>query len=80
MIKSAAPLLNSWESKIDSEDGTANIVVDDYMQTFSADVISRASFGSDYSRGKEIFLKLRALSKLMAKPSLLFEIPYLRYV
>ncbi|XP_038980808.1 cytochrome P450 714D1-like [Phoenix dactylifera] len=80
MIKSAAPLLNSWESMIDSEGGIADIVVDDDFRSFSADVISRASFGSDYSRGREMFLKLRALSKLISKPSLLFEIPYLRFL
>ena len=80
MIESAAPLLNSWGSMIDGEGGTADIVVDDDLRSFSADVISRASFGTDYSRGKEIFVKLRALSKLMSKPSLLFEIPYSRYV
>lgn len=78
MVDAAGPLLSSWESAVDEHGGVAAIDVDDGVRSFSFDVISKACFGSDYSRGKEIFLKLRALSGLMSEPSNVFSIPSLR--
>lgn len=79
MTEAAIPVMGSWKSTVDQQGGTAVIVVDEDLRGFSADVISRAIFGSDYLRGKEIFVKLRALLKLIAEPSVLFELPYMRY-
>ncbi|WVZ54761.1 hypothetical protein U9M48_005512 [Paspalum notatum var. saurae] len=42
---------------------------------FSADVISRASFGSSFSEGKEIFSKIRQLQMTMAKQNMLVGVP-----
>lgn len=78
MIESTFPLLKSWESRIENEGGTGDIKIDEDLRSFSADVISRACFGSSYSKGKEIFVRLRALQQAMSKPSLLI-IPGLRY-
>lgn len=84
MVAAAQPLLRSWEAAVD--DGSARGVeaaavdVDADIRSFSFDVISRACFGSDHSRGREIFLRLRALSGLMAEPSVIFAIPSLRYL
>ncbi|XP_047045970.1 cytochrome P450 714D1-like [Lolium rigidum] len=60
--------------------GVAAVEVDADIRSFSFDVISRACFGTDHSRGKEIFLRLRALSGLMAETSVIFAIPSLRYL
>ncbi|XXG40103.1 hypothetical protein AAC387_Pa01g0900 [Persea americana] len=79
MIESTLPLLKSWESRIENEGGTGDIKIDEDLRSFSADVISRACFGSSYSKGKEIFVRLRALQQAMSKSSLLI-IPGLRYL
>ncbi|GMH26543.1 hypothetical protein Nepgr_028386 [Nepenthes gracilis] len=67
MVAATSTILRSWYDKIDSSGGTANISVDEDLRSLSADIISRAAFGSSYSQGKEIFLKLRALQKAMAE-------------
>jgi cytochrome P450 len=78
MVDAAQPLLTSWEAK--AAGGVAEIHVDDDIRSFSFDVISRACFGGDYSRGREIFQRLRALSGLMSETSVIFAIPSLRHL
>lgn len=80
MMDAALSMLNSWEEKVETEGGRAEIVVDKFLRNFSADVISRASFGSSFVEGKEIFYKIRQLQKAMAKRSLLIGVPGSRYV
>ncbi|KAJ6841804.1 SPX domain-containing membrane protein-like [Iris pallida] len=74
MVKSAIPLLKSWEERVEREGGTADIDIGNDLQNFSADVISRACFGGSYSKGKEIFEKIRALSQFISTKRKLFEI------
>ncbi|XP_030469073.1 cytochrome P450 714C2-like [Syzygium oleosum] len=69
MVDSANSLIGSWESRIESSGGTAEIRIDDDLRSLSADIISRACFGSSYSQGKEIFLKLRELQQVMSHGS-----------
>ncbi|KAK6234485.1 Cytochrome P450 - like 10 [Theobroma cacao] len=80
IIESTFTLLNSWKSRIEAKGGLADIKIDEYMRSFSGDVISRACFGSNYSRGEEIFLKLRALQEAMSKKSLSTGVPGMRYL
>ncbi|CAM0954956.1 unnamed protein product [Alopecurus aequalis] len=84
MVAAAQPLLHSWEAAVDGSTkdggGVAAVDVDADIRSFSFDVISRACFGTDHSRGREIFLRLRALSGLMSEPSFIFTIPSLRYL
>ncbi|OVA20272.1 Cytochrome P450 [Macleaya cordata] len=79
MVESAESLVKTWESKID-EWGVAEIRVDEGLRSFSADIISRACFGSSYSKGEDIFLRLRALQQVMSKQSLMLGVPGLRYL
>jgi hypothetical protein len=79
MVESANEMLNSWENRVDSESGSAEIVVDDFLRDFSADVISKASFGSSFSEGKVIFSKIRQLQMAMAKQNMLVGVPGSRY-
>ncbi|PKI33894.1 hypothetical protein CRG98_045724, partial [Punica granatum] len=77
MGESAQQLLRSWDERIEAaaaEGGkaAADIRVDEDLREFSADVISRACFGSSYSKGKEIFSKLRSLQMIISKQSFLF--------
>jgi cytochrome P450 len=81
MVDAAQPLLTSWEDKVAAAPGgVAELDVDEDIRSFSFDVISRACFGGDYSRGREIFLRLRALSGLMSETSVIFTIPSLRHL
>lgn len=77
ITESTLILINSWKRVIE-KDGVADIKIDEGMRSFSADVISRACFGSNYSRGEKIFLKLRHLQEAMSKKSLATGIPGMR--
>lgn len=77
MGESAQQLLRSWDERIEATaanggEAAVDIKVDEDLREFSADVISRACFGSSYSKGKEIFSKLRILQKTISKQSFLF--------
>ncbi|XP_019073978.1 cytochrome P450 714C2 isoform X2 [Vitis vinifera] len=77
ITESVDTLLNSWRSKIEAEGGIADIRIDEHMKSFSGDVISRACFGGSYTKGEEIFLKLKALQEAMSKKAFSF-IPGMR--
>ncbi|XP_023516881.1 cytochrome P450 714A1-like [Cucurbita pepo subsp. pepo] len=73
MTEAASAMLQKWEGRIGERDGaTAEIDVDEALREFSADVISRACFGSSYEKGKRIFSKLRVLQKLLSEGNFLF--------
>ncbi|XP_034708551.1 cytochrome P450 714C2-like [Vitis riparia] len=80
MVVSTSSMLRSWESRIDKEGGIAEIKVDEYLRNSTADVISRACFGSSYDQGKDIFLKLRTLQQVMSKAFLYFGVPGFRHL
>ena len=79
MVQSGMILVNTWAKQIESEGGVADIQVDDYMIGFSQEVISRACFGNNYSKGDDIFLKLRGLQENMTKRAVYNGIPILRF-
>ncbi|XP_068330919.1 cytochrome P450 714C2-like isoform X1 [Pyrus communis] len=78
MVDSTTMMVRSWERKIESEGGSSVFRVDDYLRSLSADIISRASFGSNYLQGKEIFFKLRTLQKIMSNGNI--GVPGARYL
>ncbi|KAJ1422976.1 Cytochrome P450 [Sesbania bispinosa] len=78
--ESSISLLNLWSSRIEAEGGVADIKIDEYMRTFSGNVISRACFGSNYSKGEEIFLKLRALQEVICWKNMSKGVPGMRYL
>ncbi|KAL4600212.1 hypothetical protein ACB092_11G182000 [Castanea dentata] len=67
MVDSTTSMLRSWESRIENEGGIADIKIKEHLRSLSADIISRACFGSNYSQGEEIFLKLNTLQGIMSK-------------
>lgn len=80
MVDSSRSMVRSWESVVEKEGGVAEIRVDEYLRSSTADVISRACFGSSFHQGKDIFLKLRTLQDLMSKSFLYIGIPGFRYL
>ncbi|CAL9123789.1 unnamed protein product [Musa acuminata var. zebrina] len=80
IVEAAIPLLKSWESAVDNGGGSSDIVVDEDLRKFSADVVSRTCFGSSFAEGKEIFSRLRQLQMLMSKISIFIGIPGVRYL
>ncbi|KAE8704448.1 CYP714C2 protein [Hibiscus syriacus] len=80
IIDSTFTVIESWKTRIEAERGLADIKIDEYMRSFSGDVISKACFGSSYSRGEEIFLKLRDLQEALSKKSLYTGVPVMRYL
>lgn len=78
MIESAKELVSCWEKQIvNGDEGEVRIDLD--MRNFSADVISKACFGSSYTDGRLIFQKLRALQRIMSSKSMLMGLPGLKY-
>ncbi|XP_060176325.1 cytochrome P450 714C2-like [Lycium barbarum] len=77
---SVLTLLSSWNKQIEVQGGIAEIKIDPDMRSFSGDVISKACFGSNFSKGKEIFFKLRALQEVSSKRVLSTGIPGMRYI
>ena len=77
MVDCMNSMLRLWEAKVENDGGQSEMNVDGYFRTMSSDIISKACFGSDYSKGKEIFEKIRALQVIMAKESV--GIPGYRY-
>ncbi|KAK6117861.1 hypothetical protein DH2020_048395 [Rehmannia glutinosa] len=73
MVESAESLTSKWEAYTESEGGKmVEIKAEKDLRSVSADVISKACFGSSYLKGKEIFSKLRTLQKAITKQSFLF--------
>lgn len=77
---SALTLLSTWNNQIEAQGGIGDIKIDPDMRSFSGDVISKACFGSNFSKGKEIFFKLRALQEAASKRVLTTGIPGIRYI
>ncbi|KAK7350480.1 hypothetical protein VNO77_09169 [Canavalia gladiata] len=66
IIESTNITLRYWETRVESEGGVSEIKIDEDLRSLSADIIGRACFGSNYFEGKEIFLKLRDLQRLLS--------------
>ncbi|KAI9195737.1 hypothetical protein LWI28_017636 [Acer negundo] len=60
--------------------GIVDVRIDEDLKSFSADVISKACFGSNYSKGKQIFLRIRALQQALMNRSNAICIPGFMYV
>ncbi|XP_051121709.1 cytochrome P450 714A1-like [Andrographis paniculata] len=81
MVESTELLTKKWRASIESEVGrVAEVKAEEDLRSVSADVISKACFGSSYMKGKEIFSKLRTLQKVISKQSFLFESPAFRLI
>ncbi|KZV20740.1 hypothetical protein F511_26586 [Dorcoceras hygrometricum] len=80
ITESSLGLVNLWKQKFEGEGEILELKVDEDMKRFSGDIISKACFGSSYSKGQEIFLKLGDLQEIMSKKTLSMGVPGLRYL
>lgn len=79
MEESTLAVIRKWESLItESKEGIAEIVLDADVKFLTADVISKACFGSDYAQGNQIFAKLAIMQAALSRPSILFGFLNLR--
>ncbi|XP_004294853.1 PREDICTED: cytochrome P450 714C2-like [Fragaria vesca subsp. vesca] len=77
---SSNTLVNLWNSKIEAGKGVADIKIDNDLRGFSGDVISRACFGSSYTKGVQIFDKLRQLQEAMGRKLFVSAVPGIRHI
>ncbi|XP_034679652.1 cytochrome P450 714C2-like [Vitis riparia] len=80
MLESANKLVRSWESLIENGGGSADIEVKEYVRGYTSSVISSAIFGSNNSKGIELFPKFRAVMKVMHSSTLLEGLSIHRYL
>lgn len=67
MVESTSNMIESWDKRTRNSQGKSEVKVDDDLKSLSADIISRACFGSSYAEGEQIFLKLQTLQMVMSK-------------
>ncbi|KAJ6324387.1 hypothetical protein OIU76_011648 [Salix suchowensis] len=80
IVESGSTVVKSWERIIESKDGfDADIMVDDYIRSFTSCVISKLMFGHDHCRGVKVTERCHALFKEMGAATTL-GVPFLRYV
>lgn len=81
MEESATTMVRKWERQIiECKGGVIEMIIDEDLRTLSADVISKACFGSSYSQGKLIFAKIGVIQEAVSKPSLLFGLQNFSYL
>ncbi|XP_021718983.1 cytochrome P450 CYP72A219-like [Chenopodium quinoa] len=72
-------MITKWEKILDEEDSN-ELDAWPYLTTLSADVISRAAFGSSYEEGQQIFELLKEMTVMALSTLQSVYIPGLRYV
>ncbi|XWS45787.1 hypothetical protein CRYUN_Cryun14cG0009300 [Craigia yunnanensis] len=60
MVDATISLLNYWESIVEREGGILEIIVNEDLRSLSADIISRACFSSNYSKGGRNIFKAKS--------------------
>ncbi|KAI8014720.1 Cytochrome P450 714C2 [Camellia lanceoleosa] len=69
MLDSAKKLINTWETEIEKQSGTANIKVDEDLQSFASIVISETLFGHSNSKViNELQERFKRLERAMKTP------------
>ncbi|KAJ0725304.1 putative secologanin synthase [Helianthus annuus] len=76
---SCSEMINKWE-KLLTRKSSCEVDVWPYLQTFSADVISRTAFGSSFEEGRKIFELQRKQVELVMKAANSVYIPGTRFL
>ncbi|CAL5384649.1 unnamed protein product [Camellia sinensis] len=76
MLHSANKLVNTWETEIEKQSGTANIKVGEDLHSFASIVISETLFGHSNSKViNELQSRLKRLERAMKTPILVSGVP-----
>lgn len=75
---SCSKMIEEWEKRTVSIQGSCEVDVWPEFQKLTADVISRAAFGSDYEQGKKIFELQKELIMLVLEAMQTLYIPGFR--
>nr|GEU60949.1 cytochrome P450 CYP72A219-like [Tanacetum cinerariifolium] len=76
---SCVEVINKWEERLKNE-RSCEVDVWPYLQTLSADAISRTAFGSSYEEGKRVFELQREQAELVMQLIQSVYIPGSRYI
>nr|XP_043632608.1 cytochrome P450 CYP72A219-like isoform X2 [Erigeron canadensis] len=76
---SCSEMIGKWGETV-NKGSSCEVDVWPYLQSFSADVISRTAFGSSFEEGRKIFELQRELAKLIMTAANSFYIPGTRYL
>ncbi|KAF7837918.1 cytochrome P450 72A15-like [Senna tora] len=77
---SCSKMIERWQNKSKLEEGKCEIDVWPELQKLTADVISRAAFGSNYEEGERIFELLRELTILVVEAMQTLYLPGFRFI
>lgn len=78
MVESAISVMEKWESQMEEAGGVASVWIDEDLKSLSAEMISKACFGSNYVIGNEIFSKMLMLQDLLSKQHAFVGLPGVR--
>ncbi|WOG84973.1 hypothetical protein DCAR_0104159 [Daucus carota subsp. sativus] len=79
VLESGNTLVKSWEHLVDTEDGIADMRVDDYVKTFTSSIISNVMFGKYEAAEKLLFSRCRDLMEVSGSPTVLDGYPFNRF-
>ncbi|KAI4355959.1 hypothetical protein L6164_000015 [Bauhinia variegata] len=77
--ESTMATIRAWEMRM-NENQSVELVIDKDFKVLSADVLSRACFGSSYAQGNKIFEIIDTMQTALAKPSFIFGFLDLRFL
>ncbi|KAI6672988.1 hypothetical protein NL676_000894 [Syzygium grande] len=80
MVESVVSVLEKWESQMEEAGGVASVRINEDLKSLSAEMISKACFGSNYVLGNEIFSKMLALQDLLSKQHAFVGLPGVRHI
>ncbi|KAI6672980.1 hypothetical protein NL676_000886 [Syzygium grande] len=80
MVESAVSVLEKWESQMEEARGVASVRVDEDLKSISAEMLSKACFGSNYVIGNEIFSKMLVLQDLLSRQRAFVGLPGVRHI
>lgn len=76
---SCSNMIEEWKKRMVSLQGTCEVDMWPEFQNLTADVISRAAFGSDYEEGKKVFEFQKELIVLVVEAMQTLYVPGFRY-
>ncbi|XP_010260749.1 PREDICTED: cytochrome P450 714C2-like [Nelumbo nucifera] len=80
MVESASSIVKTWQGRIESEGGVAEIRADEDMRRTSALIISKVLFGSSFTKALDLISKFKDIQNALTMPTMLKGLPGYRYI